>query len=87
MSTNKITSILFHCAGISSVIHCGTKPFQQYLVDFYTVIDQAVLEYLRHHQATIRADLYNGVQDALLQEDINADAVSRPIILPSSYTG
>lgn len=52
---------LFHRTGIFSVIHRGGKLFQQYLVDSYAVIDQAVLEYLRHHQSTIRADLYNGV--------------------------
>lgn len=78
---------LFHRTGIFSVIHRGGKLFQQYLVDSYAVIDQAVLEYLRHHQSTILADLYNGVQDALLQEDNNVEAVGRRIILPSSYTG
>lgn len=76
---------LFHCTGIFSVLHCGGKLFQQYLVDLYAVIDQAVLEYLRFHQSTIRSNLYNGVQDVLLQDN-NADAVGRRIILPSSYT-
>lgn len=57
------------------------------MVDFYAVIDQAVLGYLRHHQATIRGDLYNGVQGALLQEDNNAEGVGLRVILPSSYTG
>lgn len=78
---------LFDRVGVFSVIHRGGKLFQQYLVDSFAVIDQAVLEYLRHHQATIRADLYNGVQDALLQEDNDAEAVGRRTILPSSYTG
>lgn len=78
---------LFRRLNQFSTLHLGGKLFQQYLVDSYAVIDQAVLEYLRHHQATIRADLYNGVEDMLLQDDNNMEVVGRRIILPSSYTG
>ena len=43
--------------------------------------------WIRNHQSDIRADLYNGLQDALINDDVNSASLGRRFILPSSYTG
>ena len=61
--------------------------FQKYLVNAWAICDQNKLDWIRNHQSDIRADLYNGLQDALINDDVNADYLGRHFILPSSYTG
>jgi Helitron helicase-like domain at N-terminus len=43
-----------------SLIHRGKRLFQEYLVDQYAKIETSRLDFLRHNQATIRAELYQG---------------------------
>ncbi|CEP10123.1 hypothetical protein, partial, partial [Parasitella parasitica] len=69
------------------IIFMSKRLFQQYLVDVWAVCDQNKLDWIKAHQSNIRADLYNGLQDALIQEDVNLTALGRRYILPSSYTG
>lgn len=61
--------------------------FEKYNFTIHIFLIILILKYLRFYQSTIRTDLYNGVQNTLLQKDNNADAVGWCIILPSSYTG
>jgi len=35
----------------------------------YTVMEQTCLNYLRHNQKQLCAELYNGIQDAMYAED------------------
>src|SRR6266540_3412562 len=37
------------------------RLFQQWIVDMYAVIEQIRLNYLRHNQKQIQAELYNGL--------------------------
>ena len=62
------------------------RLFQQYLVDMWAAADQNRLNYLRYHQADIRASLYSGLTDAI-DRDTNLEDVGQRFILPSSYTG
>src|SRR6185437_7317867 len=59
-----------------------------YLSSFYqcTVMEQIRLNYLRFNQKQIRAELYNGLQDAIYSGD-SITNVGQRIILPSSFTG
>lgn len=68
-------------------IFLAKRLFQQYLVDIWAICDQTKLDWIKTHQSNIRADLYNGVQDALISEDVDATSLGRRFILPSSYTG
>ena len=43
----------------------GGRLFQQYLVDNFVKIENQRLKWLRHNQATIRAEFYQGLQDSL----------------------
>ncbi|SAM09603.1 hypothetical protein [Absidia glauca] len=63
------------------------RLFQQYLVDVWAICDQNKLDWIRSHQSNLRADLYNGLQDVLISEDVDAASLGRRFILPSSYTG
>ena len=61
--------------------------FQQFVVDAWAVCDQNKLSWIRSHQADIRADLYNGVTDALEAGDIDLGRIGKRVVLPSSYVG
>jgi hypothetical protein len=55
-------------------------------VDAYAAIEQNRLKYLRLNQRKLRADLYQGLQDAIVASDTNVAAIGQKIILPSSFT-
>jgi hypothetical protein len=56
-------------------------------VDVYAAVEQTRLTYLRLNQEKLRADLYQGLQDAIATDDNNVIAIRERIILPSSFTG
>lgn len=49
--------------------------------------DQNKLDWFRHNQDQIRAEVYNGLADTLTGDDVNANHIGRRVILPSLYTG
>ncbi len=55
-------------------------------MDVYAVIEQNRLKYLRLNQKKLRADFYQGLQDAIAAGDNNAATIGQKIILPSSFT-
>ena len=56
-------------------------------MDAWGVCDQNKLQWLRHYQANLRSDLYNGLADTMVRDEINAAAIGRGTFLPSIYTG
>jgi hypothetical protein len=65
----------------------GDQLRQQYIVDAYAAIEQNHLRYLRLNQKKFRADLYQGLQDAITVGDNNVVAIGQMNILPFSFTG
>jgi hypothetical protein len=63
----------------------GGRLWQQYIVDAYAAIEQNRLKYLRLNKKKLRADLYQGLQDAITVSDTSAVAIGKRIILPSSF--
>jgi hypothetical protein len=63
------------------------RLFQQYLVDAWAACDQNKLNWIHLNQGQLRSDLYNGLSDAMRQEDFSAEQTGKRIILPSSYSG
>jgi hypothetical protein len=55
-------------------------------VDAYVVIEQNRLRYLCLNKKKLRADLYQGLQDAITTGDNNVVAVGQRIILPFFFT-
>jgi PIF1-like helicase/Helitron helicase-like domain at N-terminus len=62
----------------------GGRLFQQYVVDKWAAVEQDRINYVRHNQSAIRADVYAGVSDAHRDGDV---PTGRRVILPSSFTG
>jgi hypothetical protein len=69
-----------------TILRCG-RLMQQYIVDAYAAIEHSRLNYLRRNQKKLRADLYQGLQDALEAGDTDTTTLGRKIVLPSSFTG
>ncbi len=67
-------------------LYRGERLYHQYIVDAWASIEQSNLNWVRHNQKTIHADLYKGVVDAVTNADGLPDSGQR-IVLPSSHTG
>jgi len=65
----------------------GARLFQQYLVDAFATVDQTKLEWIRMNQSQIQSDLYNGLADAIVRDEVNPQALGRRIVLASSFLG
>ncbi|KAK7256606.1 hypothetical protein RIF29_30060 [Crotalaria pallida] len=63
------------------------RLLQQYVVDNYVKIESARLRYIRDNQPEIRAEMYQGLEDALHAGETNAANVGTRTILPSSFIG
>lgn len=63
------------------------KLFHQYLVDLYAKVEHQHLSYIRHHQSTLRAELYQGLRDAISSNDRDITTIGTGYILPSSFIG
>ena len=63
------------------------RLFQQYVVDAWALCDQNKLTWIRSNQTTLRAELYNGVADALTRADLDPTSLGRRVVLPSSFLG
>ncbi len=61
----------------------GDRLWHQYIVDAYAAIEQNRLKYLRLNQKKLRANLYQGLEDAIAVGDNSAAAIRQKIILPS----
>ena len=68
-----------------ATLFLASRLFQQYIVDAWTVVDQAKLEWIRMNQASLRADLYNGLADAIVQNEVDILVLGWRIVLPSSF--
>ena len=68
-----------------NVLHHSGRLFQQYVVDKYAQIESQRLEFLKYNQSTLRAELYNGLEDHIRSGD--HERVGRRTILPSTYIG
>jgi hypothetical protein len=67
-------------------IFYSKRLFQQFLVDTWAFCDQNKLEWLRHNQDRLRADVYNDLLDAITQDgQVDAANLGRSFILLSSY--
>lgn len=65
----------------------GGRLFQQYIVDSFSIIEQARLWWLKTHQTTLRNDLYSNICDSIRVGDSSAANVGKSFILPAGYVG
>lgn len=69
-----------------NTLHRTGRLFQEYCVDKFAQIEQERLWFLRNNQSQIRAELYQGLQDAAADGSDLSD-VGTKIVLPSSFSG
>ena len=65
-------------------LHHGRRLFQQYVVDKFAAVESARLRYLRQHQADLRLDSYQRLNDAFQRGNV-ADS-GRVTVLPATFT-
>ena len=70
----------------SSLLH-ASRLLQQFICDTYCMMESQRLLWYRTHQKELRADLYKGLSDALVNGQTNAAATGKRVVLPSSFTG
>ncbi|CAL0322783.1 unnamed protein product [Lupinus luteus] len=63
------------------------RLLQQYVVDNYVKVEAGRLRWIRQNQNNIRAEVYQGLQDALHEGQYNAANIGQRTILPSSFIG
>ena len=71
---------------ISVLLHAD-RLLQQFIVDGYAMLESQRLHWYRSHQKELRADLYQGLADAVFKGEHSASATGKRIILPASFTG
>ncbi|OWZ07987.1 Helitron helicase [Phytophthora megakarya] len=69
-----------------TILHLSSRSFQQWCVEMYVQLELQRLRFIKLHPATLRADLYRGVIDAVLQYG-NLGEVGRFVLLPPNFTG
>jgi hypothetical protein len=70
----------------STILHCG-HLLQQYIIDAYATIEENRLNYLQRNQKKLRANLYQGLKDALEAGNTDTTTLGTRIVLLSSFTG
>ncbi|AQK76511.1 hypothetical protein ZEAMMB73_Zm00001d018583 [Zea mays] len=73
--------------GVFNPILHGKRLFQQFAVDTYIKIENSRLDYIRKNQDRLRADLYQGLVDSMLDGDIRGEKVGKRIVLSTSFIG
>ena len=57
-------------------------------MDSWALTEQACLDYIKNHQANIRAEIYKGLADAVAADpNVEGQEMGQRIILPSSFSG
>ncbi|XP_035831968.1 uncharacterized protein LOC110870335 [Helianthus annuus] len=70
-----------------SLLVNAKKLFQQFLVDGYTMIVSARLNYIRTQQPKLRVQNLKNLDATVESRENNASSCGKPILLPSSFIG
>ncbi|XP_047978732.1 uncharacterized protein LOC125220620 [Salvia hispanica] len=70
-----------------SIILYAKRLFQQFIVDAYTMIESGRLTFVRTQQKKLRAEIYSGLEEAVLRGETDSSRHGKRVILPSSFVG
>jgi hypothetical protein len=73
--------------GVFNPILHGKRLFQQFTVDTYIKIESSRLDFIRNNQDRLRADLYQGLVDSMVDGDIRAEKVGKRTVLSLLFIG
>ena len=65
--------LMQHMGDTFNIIHRMGCLLQQYTVDMYSKVEAAQLMFIWHNQQKLWTELYNGLADALHDQDVNVD--------------
>ncbi|KAK1353857.1 hypothetical protein POM88_052222 [Heracleum sosnowskyi] len=65
----------------------NNQGFSLCCVDAWACIEHARLKWVLKNQNILRSDVYNNIVDSVNRGDVDASAVGKKVILPSSFTG
>jgi len=71
----------------ANILLRGGRLFLQFIVDFFTVIEQWRLLYVRKHKVQLCIEVYIGLEDVITIGETDASGIGRRCILSSSFTG
>ncbi len=74
-------------ASVFSLLFLGRRLFQQFMVDAWATCEQIDLDWHRNNQRKLRAELYNGLQDAMVAGKQDTSAMGHRVVLPYSFPG
>ncbi len=57
------------------IVQRDQQLFQQYIVDFFAIIDQSQLKFLQHNQKTIHANFYKDFANAITRENDDSELI------------
>ncbi|XP_021725285.1 uncharacterized protein LOC110692557 [Chenopodium quinoa] len=86
ISAREYYAYKLQCRPNNLLLRAG-RCLQQYIVDMYVKIENTRLDYFRHNQQTIKADLYQGILDSIESGETNPINVGRRVILPPTFIG
>ncbi|ONM06552.1 hypothetical protein ZEAMMB73_Zm00001d032987 [Zea mays] len=73
--------------GVFNPILHGKRLFQQFAVDTYIKIESSRLDFIRKNQDRLRADLYQGLVDSMIDGDVRGEKVGKRTVLSPSFIG
>ena len=71
----------------SDFIFLGGRLFQEYVTDMYAKVEHNNLRFISQNQNSLRAAVYQGAMDHLLNSDGDPTQVGKRIVLPATFTG
>jgi hypothetical protein len=74
------------CGIFNPILH-GKRLFQQFTVDTYIKIESNRLDYISKNQKQLRADLYQGLWDSLMEGETSGAQAGKRIVLCKSFIG
>ncbi|XP_073302966.1 uncharacterized protein [Primulina huaijiensis] len=70
-----------------SVLLCGRRLLQQFVVDMYIKLETTRLDYYRRNQSEIRSEMYQGIVDSVVNGETRGSEIGHRVVLPASFIG
>ncbi|XP_075492636.1 uncharacterized protein LOC142530705 [Primulina tabacum] len=70
-----------------SVLLYGGRLLQQFVVDMYIKLETTRLDYHRRNQSEIRAEMYQGIVDSVVNGETRGSEIGHRVVLPASFIG
>ena len=88
VSAREFYAFRLHSRGNDSdFIFLSGRLFQEYVTDMWAKVEHNNLRYIVDNQSKLRASIYQGAMDHLVDSDADDTKIGKRIILPSTFSG